>query len=549
MAKKVVVVRIGSRTIHIAHMENTANDPAIYGCVRLPAPEGSVQDGMLLDIGELARRILKALKDKKISTKDLIFTVASSKIASRETVIPAVNKTKIKEVVLAQVGDLFPVDTDKYVFTYDLQGERVEDGAGKVQDVRVFAAPADMVDSYYTLADALGMHIVAVESDANSVFQIMRRQIKDNVFMAIQIGRNSTAINVIGDGKLMLQRVIPYGVSVFTEVMTQEPVFQAPDFEKAYRVLTGQKVLLHSLSVENPDNDFSIAKRMEVTENASYLVGNISRVIEYYNSRYKEQPIQEIICTGIGCGVAGIHELLSNELGISVNTPDSIKGVRFNKKRAVDSAILQYINCFGAVFSPVHFVPKQIAMKEARKGSLTGSVLIFVLCFVSSAALAAFSYFQLFTAQEERNIWVSRQQQLAPVEQEYTDLMKIDADKTKVLVIDSLLDSNNNKLHTILQRISNMCPKSFKINSISTTELSATVNATSTDKLLSVSALQMQLNKIVEIENVKIDTISESTDSVTRKRQYIYSFTFDFVKSSTGEDGRPEENAGTGEEG
>ncbi len=533
MAKKVVVVRIGSRVIHIAHMENTANEPAIYGCIRVPTPENSVQDGMLLDTVQLARWIQKACRDKKINTKDVIFTVASSKIASRETVIPAVSKAKIKEVILAKVGDLFPVDTDKYIFTYDLQGEpREEEGNGKVQDVRVFAAPADMIDSYYALADAMGMHIVAVESDTNSVFQIMRRQVKDNVSMAVQIGRSSTSINVIGGGKLLLQRVIPYGVSVFTDVMVQEPVFQTPDFDKAYQVLTTQKVLLHSLNEENPTNDFSIAKRIEVTENSSYLIGNIGRVMEYYNSRYKEQPIQEIICIGAGCSVAGIHELLENELGITVVTPQSIQGVRFNKKRKVDAAILQYLNCFGAVFSPVKFVPKLIAMKEARKGSLTGAVLIFVLCFVASAAIAVFSYLQLFTAEDERDVWVSRQQQLAPVQGEYDELMKIDEDKAKVLLIDHWVDSNNNHLPQILERFSNMVPKSFRINSISTTEDSATVNATTSDKLLSVSALQMQLNNIVEIDNVKIDTISENTDSVTKMRQYTYSFTFDFVKKA-----------------
>ncbi len=102
----------------------------------------------------------------------------------------------------------------------------------------------------------------------------------------------------------------------------QEPVFQVQTEEEAYTLLKRNRVILHNLNSENPENNLSLDKRIEVTDNASYLIGNIGRVIEYYNSKYKDRPIQEIICMGKGCAVAGIHELLSNELG----NPDTYAG-------------------------------------------------------------------------------------------------------------------------------------------------------------------------------------------------------------------------------
>ena len=76
-------------------------------------------------------------------------------------------------------------------------------------------------------------------------------------------------------------------------------------------LLKRNRVILHNLNSENPENNPSLDKRIEVTDNASYLIGNIGRVIEYYNSKYKDRPIQEIICMGKGCAVAGIHEPVS----------------------------------------------------------------------------------------------------------------------------------------------------------------------------------------------------------------------------------------------
>ena len=117
MAKKVLVVRIGADEVRIVHMEDTSSDPTVYGCVRFPTPKNAVKNGHIVDVAELAARIRKACADKGIRTTDVIFTVASGKIASREVSIPVVKKkAKIQPLVMAKVPDLFPIDVEKYIF-------------------------------------------------------------------------------------------------------------------------------------------------------------------------------------------------------------------------------------------------------------------------------------------------------------------------------------------------------------------------------------------------------------------------------------------------
>ena len=58
MAKKVVVVRIGAKTTHIVHMEYMTNNPTIYGCMRIPTPEGAYDDGMIRDVMEMGQLIV-----------------------------------------------------------------------------------------------------------------------------------------------------------------------------------------------------------------------------------------------------------------------------------------------------------------------------------------------------------------------------------------------------------------------------------------------------------------------------------------------------------
>lgn len=538
MAKKVVVVRVGEKTTHIVHMESGVSSPTVYGCVRVPTPEKAVMEGVIIDVMEVSRRIKKACQEKGIRTKDCIFTIASSKIASRETVIPSVPKAKLQQVVMAKVPDMFPVDMEKYIFTYQLQGKEREEGEeGKVQDVRVFAAPSELVESYYALASACGFNILAVDADANGIFQMMRRQVKEGVTMAIQVNRDSTLINVITSDKLLLQRVVPYGVNVFAETMIQEEVFQAKDYEKAYQILTNQRVLLHNLNAPNPANDFSVEKRIEVTDGGEYLINNIARVMEYYNTKYKEQPIQNIICTGQGCSVAGIHELMSNELGIPVTTPTQIEGIRFNRKITIDAAILQYLNCFGSVFEPVHFVPREVANREAKKGSLTGATLIFVGLLLISAVLVGLSLIQLMVANDEKMAMESKRNAMQPIEQQYKELTFIEKNYQLTESVKKITDTNNNHFHELMTQVSAIVPKKFRIQSVQSEENKVTISATTDDRLSSLPVLRMQLNKIEKIEKVWIDEIAETKDEVTHKRQYTYTLTFQYKKavSQTGQ--------------
>lgn len=538
MAKKVIVVRVGMTEIQIVHMENTKSYPMIYGCVRIPTPENAVKDGQIVDVAELASQIHTACVKKGIRTKDVIFAVASGKIASREMSIPVVKKkAKIQPLVMAKVADLFPIDADKYIFSYVTQGKphKEEDGDGMVQDVMVFAAPSELIDSYYTLADAAGLHIVSIEADGNAVFQVMRRQVKEGVSMSLQINQTSTLVNIISGDKLLLQRVVPYGINVFTEVMLQEPAFQVSTEEDAYTLLKRNRVLLHNFNTENPKNDPSVAKRIEVTDNASFLVGNIGRVIEYYNTKYKAQPIQEVICMGQGCAIAGIHELLSNELGIPTHTPPDIAGVRFNRRVNINAYILQYINCFGAVFEPVNFVARAITEREEKKGTLTGAIAVFAGCMLASIILGGFSILCLLEAKENNDMWSSRYNAMSSIQNEYESLLAIETNRSLLVLMEIATTTNNNGFHELLEEIESYCPKTFKVQSISSDENTVTVNGVSTDKLLSLSALQIQLNKIEGIQNVKIDSITETSEALTKRKQYSYTMTFDYAGSVASE--------------
>lgn len=530
MAKKILSIRVEEKTTLIVHMDYGTPTPMVYGCMRVSTPQGAIEDGLIKDAFAISRRIKKACEEKQIKTRDVIFTIGSSKIANRQVTIPSVPKQKIQEVVEAKAHDYFPVDVNNYTFAYSSHGEERETDEGKLLDLLVFAAPNSLIESYYTLAEALDFNIVALDCDGNSVFQIMKRQSPEGVAMSIQINRLSTLINIMAGDKLLLQRVVPYGISSVTDFMMSDPSFHVDSYEEAFDLITSHQVLLQSFDYDEENTSVSYKKRIEVTESLNSLFSNIIRVIEYYNTRDKEHPITEIICSGAGASAVGIHELLNSELGIHTSTPKDLQGVKFAKKIVLNRSILQYVGCFGASFEPVGFVPKDMIIKAKGKSTIYMASVVFGSAAVLCIIMAAISFFQVMSANNTQTELQTKIAGLKPIEDRYNQLTKIEDYYAIYQSLEGTVETANNDLHNIIKEIAKKCPKNFSINAITTTETGVTINATTKDKLSGISALKMKLDTIDKIDGVSIKTITATENEDTQEREYAYSITCYYTK-------------------
>ena len=95
-------------------------------------------------------------------------------------------------------------------------------------------------------------------------------------------------ISIIKDGDLALQRMVNYGVDMAIDTVMQETGFSVKlrmsgrHWMHCIRV----NVSMHSLMRHPLRECRSIsAAKAEVTESFRYLIGNISRIMDYYISR------------------------------------------------------------------------------------------------------------------------------------------------------------------------------------------------------------------------------------------------------------------------
>lgn len=382
--------------VRVTELERKGSGSRVNQCFRFPIPQGTVEDGYIRDTRTLGEMLKNELASRKIRTKRAEFVVASSRIASREVQIPAVKNNRIQGILESNVTDYFPIDPEKYSLSYVNTGTR-EAEEGKQYVLMVYAAPKSISAAYRELAGYAGLHLAGIYSTGDSLYCAVRQEYASGVHVLIKTEERTTLLLIVRDGKLDFQRSVNYGVDSAAEAVRSYPVFGTElDYITALELLMTRSCMLHSLDMtpeeeaaEEADPDILEAKR-EVTESMRYLVGNITRILDYYVSRHEDVRIDTISCCGLGGGVKGFTELLSGELGQEVFIRDSLRNVTFSAKAEKDGFSL-YLAAVGAVHSTANLMEKVTKKQKDDRESLRGAFIVFFTGLIAAAALCTFS--------------------------------------------------------------------------------------------------------------------------------------------------------------
>lgn len=424
---KVLSVEIGYSLIKIMETDFKAKSPKIYQCVNLQTPSGVLNDGELNVTGDLVAIINDALMARRMKTKQVVFTITSSKIASREVILPNVKENKVETLVRANASDYFPVDLSRYEISYTLLGMVGEEKDKMQRKVMVFAAPQALLEGYYTLAERCGLTLVAMDYSGNSIYQVIKKECGSGIQMVVKVDERSSIITVLEEGQLVLQRSIPYGVDEAVETLIKTRVYEAADYKEAAELLRRKTCVNRTLRAradlvdededegELDEGEQFASARQQVTGALETLISGIARVIDFYNSRNYGKQIDKTYLTGLGGDFSGLSKLLTNELGMRIVVLTKAEG--FNLAKAFrETGFGGYIACLGAAVAPLGFLPsKNAEKKEKGKVTLTPllAVSVLILCLIISVVWFVVAYMPYSEAAEENARRRSEVQSLA----------------------------------------------------------------------------------------------------------------------------------------
>ena len=556
MAKKVISIETGIQWTKVALVDYRKKNPPVHEAFAFRTPEHAVEDGYIRDKDSLARALKEELVRRQIVEKDVVFTLSSSKVVTREVMIPYVKDNKIKGIIDAQSRDYFPMDISGYTISYSKM-DVVEDDGKKQLKLLLVAIPDNLLGNYVSFAQLAGLKVETFDYIGNGCIQLMCDSFVDNA-MIIQLEEQATVISILENKKLAFQRVTPYGYGATISTVVDHPILGIDDEERAFDFLLEHNVIFNKPSM--PDNGDPAQQEIDqaqadeayedLAESLRYHLRIANTALDYYQNQVKQEFVGNVYLVGDGSRFAGIHKLFAQELPLPLQKIDFAKiidlrnqnGVNDKKKAGkkehqdyTDPVLEEssntrqpraatpvgFLSVIGAAVHPLDAKPKEMQAADSKKNDLhTAYVLLAGSLLLSLLLILGSSVRQLIAHSEHRHL-TDQLESLAYVQQTYDESSRVQQEEQVYVTIDDATRTKNEYLLPLIEQLEAELPSAIKVTSMQTDDNLITLNMTA-DRKITVGQMLLNFQNVTLLIDPSIPSMSEQTDEESGKSEWTY---------------------------
>lgn len=556
MAKKVISIETGIQWTKVALVDYRKKNPPVHEAFAFRTPEHAVEDGYIRDKDSLARALKEELVRRQIVEKDVVFTLSSSKVVTREVMIPYVKDNKIKGIIDAQSRDYFPMDISGYTISYSKM-DVVEDDGKKQLKLLLVAIPDNLLGNYVSFAQLAGLKVETFDYIGNGCIQLMCDSFVDNA-MIIQLEEQATVISILENKKLAFQRVTPYGYGATISTVVDHPILGIDDEERAFDFLLEHNVIFNKPSM--PDNGDPAQQAIDqaqadeayedLAESLRYHLRIANTALDYYQNQVKQEFVGNVYLVGDGSRFAGIHKLFAQELPLPLQKIDFAKIIDLRNQNGVNdqkkagkkkhqdytnpvmeessnprqpraATPVGFLSVIGAAVHPLDAKPKEMQAADSKKNDLhTAYVLLAGSLLLSLLLILGSSVRQLIAHSEHRHL-TDQLESLAYVQQTYDESSRVQQEEQVYVTIDDATRTKNEYLLPLIEQLEAELPSAIKVTSMQTDDNLITLNMTA-DRKITVGQMLLNFQNVTLLTDPSIPSMSEQADEESGKSEWTY---------------------------
>lgn len=498
MEQKLLSIYVGNEVTRVCEVvKKSATMVVVNNATEVSTPTGAMDDGYLTDVPAIAEAIRGCVFGRGFSASKVIFTISSKKIANKEVVIPYVRgDKKIAAILEANSGEYFPMSTTgDFLFAHSIM-EKFSDVEGQKLRLTAVAAPRDLVECYYELADELRLTVEDIDYVGNSVLQLLSLQMKEgDTELVLQIEKDMTFVNVMSGKSVILQRSVPYGKNAVINSMMEIKKLT----EKEAKTLLSNRDMLDRQVTEE-----------EYAEAVRYLISSIGRIVEYHRSRNPDRIIDGIRVFGEGSAIAGIDEVLKQELGAQVTHFSTLQGIKAGSKSYLTSeTALRYLANFGAVLNPIGLNLNRGKSKE--NASKTVDKFLYVLLAIAVFVVVGWVtwvmilYFAQIKERDRLNSEIAAIQDIEQLKAEYD---AVTAEHAAFVAFDTASLNENEQVLKFINDLEKILPTNMVINQFRSSDGYITFNVMAPNKE-SVADMYVAIKELDYVKDVTLPSYTE----------------------------------------
>jgi type IV pilus assembly protein PilM len=301
---------IGSGFIKLVVVDHSTPEPEIVRVATSPLVADAIVEGEVMDPVLVASTIRALVESAGLKRPAIVAAVGGHDVIIKKIQMDRMAERDAREVIRWEAQQHVPFDMENVQLDFQILDP---DGSEPQMSVLLAAAKRELIETRLALLADAGLDAVVIDVDAFALHNAFERNYPDStggLVALVNVGHETTNLDLIHDGAPVLVRDIPFGVRRLREALQRERGFTA---EEAEQVIQGK-------------GDATELKGF-VADRVDELAIGIERAAAFVTAQAGGRGIGRIFLSGGGACVPGLVEALGHRLSTRTERANPLERV------------------------------------------------------------------------------------------------------------------------------------------------------------------------------------------------------------------------------
>jgi type IV pilus assembly protein PilM len=331
---------IGSGFVKLVVVDHSRGDPEITRIATSPLVADAIVEGEVMDPVLVAETIRSVIDAAGISRKNVVAAVGGHDVIIKKIQMDRMGEADARELIRWEAHQHVPFDMESVQLDFQILDPQ---GTSPQMSVLLVAAKRELIENRLALLADAGLSASIIDVDAFALHNAFEQSYPDGMggmVALVNIGHETTNVNIMEDGIPIVVRDIPFGSRRIRESLQRERGLTA---DQAEAVIQGR--------------ESAVDLERFVTERVDELAVGIERAIAFITAQSGGEGVERVYLSGGGARVPGVAAALADRLGVATHMANPLERVAVRSEVNLEVALDEV--------APMLMLPVGLAMRRA----------------------------------------------------------------------------------------------------------------------------------------------------------------------------------------
>jgi len=293
---------IGSGFVKVVEVGHSGDQPEVTRVAMRPLLPDAIVEGEIMDYGLVSDTVRGLFQEVGIKGSDVVTAVGGHDVIIKKIEMDRMKESDAREVIRWEAEQHVPFDIKSVELDFQILNPHEE---GLQMEVLLVAAKRELIDNKVSLLQDAGIRPTVIDVDAfalHNAFETNYPEAMEGIVALVNIGHETTNVNILDSGVPILTRDIPFGSRRVREDIQRERGLTA---EQAEDVVQGRETL----------EDLE----QFVQSSADEVAVGIERASAFLMTRQEGETLGRVFVSGGGARIPGMAEALGRRMNVETH--------------------------------------------------------------------------------------------------------------------------------------------------------------------------------------------------------------------------------------